>query len=305
MTAATIDVGIVGLGELGAPVAARLAAAGHTVAVSDRDADRVSRVVTAGDGHVVDGRDGSLWSAPVVLSLLPDSEVTMAVLSAAASALAGVTVVDMCSADPGLADLTERLVGNAGGRYVAATVLRGGGSEAGRGELQLAIGGPEPAVGVALPLLETIGQPVVRLPTAAAAQLLKLANNYVSLGVSALLAEAVALLVASGADPADCLSWLSRGSAANWVALDHVRRVAEAATAPPGPAGFRAALATKDLRYTINSASRLNLPAPIAGAIHAVYAEASATGLGDSEAGVWPWRRTASRPSTSTLENKQ
>lgn len=305
MTAAAVDAGVLGLGELGAPAAARLAAAGYQVAVSDRDADRVARAVADGDGHVVDGRDGTLWSAPVVLSLLPDSEATLAVLGTASVALRGVTVVDMCSADPGLAHVIERLVGDAGGRYLAATVLRGGGADAGRGELQLAIGGPEHAVSVALPTLRFVGQPVVQLPTAAAAQLLKLANNYVSLGVSALLAEAVALVVASGVDPADCLSWLRHGSASNWVSLDHARRVAEVAATPPSHAGFRAALATKDLRYAVSNASRLNVPAPIAGAIHAVYAEASATGLGDSEAGVWPWRRTASRPSTSTLENKQ
>lgn len=296
MTAVTVDAGVLGLGELGAPTAARLAATGYKVVVSDRDADRVSRAVSHGNGHVVDGRDGSLWSAPVVLSLLPDSESTMAVLSAAAPALHDVTVVDMCSADPGLADLTELLVSDAGGRYLAATVLRGGGVDAGRGELRLAIGGPEHAVSVALPLLRAVGQPVVQLPTAAAAQLLKLTNNYVALGVSALLAEAVALVGASGADPADCLSWLSHGSAATWVSLDHARRVAQAAASPPGHAGFRAALATKDLRYTVSSASRLNLPAPIAGAVHAVYTEASAAGLGDSEAGVWPWWRLANRP---------
>lgn len=294
MTAQPHAVAVIGLGELGGPIALHLAGSGHAVAVSDLDEARVARLIESGGGRISDGRNGSAWAARIVLCLLPDSDVTAAVLDAGARAgMRRATVIDLSSGDPGLASVLERTVERAGAGYVAATVLRGSGAEAGRGQLGLAVGGYPQDVERVRRVLETLGSIVAELPSAAQAQTLKLVNNLVSLGVSALVAEAVAVSTSAGITASDCLAWLQQGSATNWVKLEHVSRVAESATRPAGAASFRAALAAKDLRCLVATASRAAVPTPVAGAVHDVYTQAAFSGAGESEAGTWPWRHLA------------
>ncbi|CAN5385999.1 NAD(P)-dependent oxidoreductase [soil metagenome] len=292
MNAATTPrAGVIGLGELGAPVARRLASTGVSVSMHDARPGRAEELSALHD-RLTAGDHLSAFSAPVVFCLLPNTEITSAAIQGAlgqGGIAAGALVIDMCSADPSRAEDTSSRLAAVGAHYLAATVLSGGGSEAEAGELALAVGGPRASLPQARAWLARISTTVLEFDSARQAQTMKLVNNFVSLAASALEAEAVAVAGAAGIAADRVFAALDAGSARNWMNLTHARRI-EALPASEGPAGFRAELAEKDLRYLVSMAMTTGVPVPVATATQQTYARARFSGMGDTEAGTWPWR---------------
>lgn len=280
-------IAVVALGSLGGGVAQHLAE-NHDVAVFDVDGAKLAALGEVGRITAVTAAEA--WSSEFIISLVPTTELLLGAIQAAVAEGAlreGTLVVDMSTANPQLTGLVAAELAAHGVRYAAAPVMFGGPDEARGGTLRVVLGTDHPLQDAELALLSSAAEIVLTVDSPAGAQLLKLANNMISLVSSQVLAEAWAVAT-DRVSADDALAALAAGTCARWVNLD--RFALANAPRSDGPAGFGAALAAKDLRVFAAYASAAGLPVPAAAAASTVYAAAVGAGLGATEAGVWPWR---------------
>ncbi|MFT4468867.1 NAD(P)-dependent oxidoreductase [Arthrobacter sulfonylureivorans] len=174
------SVGFIGLGNMGSPMSARLAAAGYRVTGFDLDPGARARLADAGGTAVESAADATL-GADVVILMLPNSAVVEAVLAEPEmkQALApGTTIVDMSSSDP---LSTRRLAGELAAVSVILVdaPVSGGVKGAQTGKLTIMAGGPESAVAQIGPLLAHLGR-ARRAGEVGAGHALKAINNLLS-----------------------------------------------------------------------------------------------------------------------------
>ncbi|ACL38216.1 2-hydroxy-3-oxopropionate reductase [Pseudarthrobacter chlorophenolicus A6] len=282
------SVGFVGLGLMGAPMAANLAKAGWQVRAWNRSPAAVRDLeLLGGTGveHVAD-----LRGEPVIIFMLPDLPF---IEESAAGLLAewrkappapGTLVVVMSSVSPvgvqafGLA-VADASGGNAS---VLDAPVSGGTDGARRGTLAIMAGGSEAGFARALPVLESMGTAVRRLGGLGAGSLAKACNQLVVGTTTAALAEAAELAERSGLDVHALFEVLSGGLAGSRV-LDQVGpRLAAKDYTPTGPAKFM----RKDLSFVLESAGSAGTATPMASAGIALYTELVAQGLGDQDLAV-------------------
>lgn len=204
-------VGVVGLGAMGGPMAARLARAGYEVSGYDPVADARSRLAAAG-GTPVDGLD-DLAGVDVAILMLPTSEIVTEVLlgdGLAAALRPGTLVVDMGSSEPGSTrDLAQRLAGRRL-RLVDAPVS-GGVRGATAGTLTVMVGGSDGDVAAVRPLLEVLGTPRHVGPVGAG-HALKALNNLLSAVHLWATSEAMTVGQRFGLDPRVMLETINGSS---------------------------------------------------------------------------------------------
>lgn len=271
-----MNIGFIGLGVMGLPMAANLVEAGHTLRVH-RVKERSRSLVDAGAIAATSPAEAAA-GAEVVILMLPDSPDVEGVLTGADGVLGaleqGAIVLDMSSISPAVTrDLAGR-TREVGGRYVDAPVS-GGEVGAREGTLTVFVGGEEAAVARAMPLLEILGGRITHLGPAGAGQAAKVVNQViVGLTVQA-VAEGLALAEASGLDPEQVRAALDGGFATSRILELHGRRMAERAFEP----GFRLRLHRKDLRLAQDSAAHRGLALPALETVAAQMDEAIAREL--------------------------
>ncbi len=206
MTDATI--GLVGVGNMGAPMARCLMRAGHTLVLFD--SNRAAAEALAGERTMVAESLGDLGArCETVITMLPNAAVVRAVVlgdtsAADADALVrglarGGTVIDMSSSAPTATQDLGQVLGARGIDLVDAPVS-GGVPKARDGTLTIMAGGAPPAVARVEPILAALGT-VHRTGALGSGHAMKALNNYVS--AAGLLAVCEALIVAQrfGLDP--------------------------------------------------------------------------------------------------------
>ncbi|GAA3687164.1 NAD(P)-dependent oxidoreductase [Arthrobacter ginkgonis] len=205
-------VAFIGLGNMGSPMSARLAAAGYPVTGFDLDPAARDRLTEAG-GTTAGSAAEAARGAGVVILMLPSSAVVEAVLAepAVTAALApGTTVIDMSSSDP----LSTRKLA---GELAAASVtlidapVSGGVKGAENGTLTIMVGGEEAAVERARPLLAQLGS-ARRAGNVGSGHAIKAINNLLS--ATHLLATAEGILAGErfGLDPAVMVELINTSS---------------------------------------------------------------------------------------------
>ena len=282
------SVGFVGLGLMGAPMAANLLGAGWQVRGWNRSPAAVRDLELRGGSGVDTVAD--LRGEPVIIIMLPDLPF---IEESAAGLLAawrteppapGTLVVVMSSVSPvgvqafGLA-VAEASAGNAS---VLDAPVSGGTDGARRGTLAIMAGGSEADFARALPVLEAMGAAVRRLGALGAGSLAKACNQLVVGTTTAALAEAAELAERSGLDVHALFEVLAGGLAGSRV-LDQVGpRLAAKDYTPTGPAKFM----RKDLSFVLDSARSAGTATPMASAGIELYTELVAQGLGDQDLAV-------------------
>jgi 3-hydroxyisobutyrate dehydrogenase-like beta-hydroxyacid dehydrogenase len=255
---ASMRVGFVGAGLMGAPMVRRLIEAGHDVVVSSRDPGRLADSGWPVVGSPAEAADG----AAVVCSIVPDSpEVTAVVDSVLKSAAPGTVIVEMSTISPATARRLAARCSEAGVDYLDCPVS-GGPPGAEAGTLAIWVGGPEEALERARPVLEVIGRAdrVRHCGAVGAGLAVKLANNFLGAVNAAASAEALALARDAGVDPALAIEAVSDGTGANWqLANLFPRKVLQGDFEP----GFRITHMAKDLRIAAEVAGELGLDAPM------------------------------------------
>ena len=272
------NIGFIGLGIMGGPMAVNLARAGHSVVGYDLGPDRVERLTDEGGRGAADLGE-AVSGADVVITMLPDSPdvegVALGPDGILRQARPGSLYIDMSTVRPE----TGRRLAQAGavtGVHVLDAPVSGGEPGAIEGRLSIMVGGAEEDFATAMPLFEVLGATIVHVGPAGAGQTVKAANQLVVGGVYALVAEALVLLEASGVDGKTGLDVLAGGLAGSRI-LDLKRESMVNREFAPG---FRIDLHHKDMGIAVAAAREAGVALPMTGLVAQLVAAARAQGYG-------------------------
>lgn len=236
-----------GLGIMGAGMAARLIGAGFEVAVWNRSAEKAEPLSALG-GHIAASPAEAAQGAQIVVSMLADDTVSRQVWTGPKGALStmapGTVAVESSTlTGPWVRELAG-LASARGVEFLEAPVT-GSRDQAAQGTLRFLLGGEASAIAAARPALEAMGSASVHLGPAGSAATVKLANNFLCGLQAAGLAEALALFENSGLDVEQAFSILAEGAPGSPLVKAVGRRMLERAYTPH----FLVPLMAKDLAY--------------------------------------------------------
>jgi 3-hydroxyisobutyrate dehydrogenase-like beta-hydroxyacid dehydrogenase len=250
-------VGFLGLGRMGAPMAANLVGHVEHLLVHDVSPSAVEALVARGANAA--GSAGALGArCDVVFMSLPTPPIVRA---AAAEVLMGGAPRILCDLSTSGPKLAQQLHDLAEPKGVASfdAPVSGGIRGAEQGTLAIMVGGPEVLWPELEPLLAHIGKPFYMGATPGAGQVTKLANNLLSLAAIATTAEAMTLGIKAGLDPARMIEVLNAGTGANSATRDKWPRAVLPRTFD---FGFSAQLSLKDTRLALAEAQAMGVPLP-------------------------------------------
>ena len=270
-----IDIGFIGLGTMGRPMAGHLQAAGHRLFL--HDVGPIAPELVAEGGVVCKSGKEVAEKADVVIIMVPDTPHVEAVLfgqdGVAAGLSKGQIVVDMSSISPLATKEFAKKVEVLGADYLDAPVS-GGEVGAKAASLTIMVGGPERAFNTMKPVFDKMGKNVTLVGGNGDGQTTKVANQI----IVALTIEAVgeALLFASkaGADPAKVRQALMGGFASSRILEVHGERMIKRTFDP----GFRIELHQKDLSLALSGARALSLSLPNTATTQELFNAAAALG---------------------------
>jgi 2-hydroxy-3-oxopropionate reductase len=271
-------VGFIGLGIMGGPMAANLAAAGFEVVGYNRSPDPVRRLEERG-GRGADSLAAAVAEAEVVVTMLPDSPDVEAVAlgddGIYARARPGALHLDMSTIRP---DVARRLAaaGAERGLRVLDAPVSGGEQGAIDATLSIMVGGDRGDFDDARPVLEAVGKTVVHVGPAGAGQTVKAANQLIVAGTLELVAEAIVFLEASGVDTEAAVRVLAGGLAGSAI----LERKAPAMLRRDFAPGFRVELHHKDMGIVTAAARDAGAVIPLGAAVAQLLASLQARGDG-------------------------
>lgn len=275
-----MNIGFIGLGVMGRPMAEQLIAAGHSLALHRVKA--ASQQLVDKGGKAFDSARAVAEASEVIILMLPDTPDVEAVLfgenGVAAGLSAGKLVIDMSSISPvATKDFAVRIAAM-GCDYLDAPVS-GGEVGAKNAALTIMVGGEQAVFDKALPLLQLMGKNITLVGGNGDGQTAKVANQIiVGLNIEA-VAEALLFAKKAGADPAKVREALMGGFAASRVLEVHGERMVKRTFDP----GFRIRLHRKDLSLAVDAAKTLNIALPNAAATQQLMNAAIARGDGDKD----------------------
>jgi 2-hydroxy-3-oxopropionate reductase len=274
--------GFIGLGIMGAPMAAHLIKAGHEVFLNTRS--KVPADLLTGTGVACASAKEVAENADIVFLMLPDTPDVAAVLfgdNGVASGLAdakgkGKTVVDMSSISPMETKEFAKKINALGCDYLDAPVS-GGEVGAKAASLTIMVGGPDAAFERVKPLFELLGKNITLVGGNGDGQTCKVANQIiVALNIAA-VGEALLFASKAGADPAKVRQALMGGFAASRILEVHGERMIKRTFNP----GFRIGLHQKDLGLALAGARTLGVALPQTASAAQLMQVCSANGMQD------------------------
>lgn len=266
-----MKVAFAGLGNMGAPMAALLAAAGHSLAILDADPAAVERFAAATPCRIAADPADLVREAEAVVTMLPTSAIVARVLDAALPAIpAGAIIVEMSSGVPAETRGIAARVAAVGGRLVDAPVS-GGVPRAQDGTLAIMVGGDAEAVETVRPLLKVLGSSVMHTGPVGTAHAMKALNNLVSAGGFLIGVEALLIGARAGLDPAVMVQVLNASTGTN---NSTRKKFAQYVLSRRFDAGFGLDLMLKDLTIALGVAEETETPAPFAAHCREMWAAA-------------------------------
>lgn len=262
-----MKVGFIGLGHMGAGMAASLLKAGHQVIVYNRTGSKADELVRRGASAASTISDACRGDA--VITMLADDAAVENVVYVSGGLLASLSkgAIHISSGTISTA-LSEKLAddhASAGQRFIAAPVF-GRPDVAAAGELFVVAGGAREAIDAATPLLDAIGKRTFVVgDVPQSANLVKLSGNFLIACVIESLGEAMALISKGGVDRHQYLEILTSTLFGAPVYKTYGKLIAEGTFEP---AGFAAPLGFKDVRLAIAAGEHLRVPLPLASLLH-------------------------------------
>jgi 3-hydroxyisobutyrate dehydrogenase len=254
----TQTIGFIGLGIMGAPMASRLLAAGHRLAVFNRTTSRSEPLVAAGARRASSPEDAAR-GADLVISIVTDSPDAEQVLlgdgGAVAGAAAGTLIIDMSTIAPEAARTIGQRLAAKGLCFLDAPVT-GGDVGAKQGTLSILVGGAREDLERATPVFNLLGKRITHCGPVGAGQTVKACNQILCAMNMVGIVEALHLARASGIDMATVVEALVPGAGGSWALEKLGPRIAAADFDP----GFMVRLIQKDLRIVQGLAGTLGLP---------------------------------------------
>jgi 2-hydroxy-3-oxopropionate reductase len=255
-----VNIGFIGLGVMGRPMARHLQAGGHQLWLVQHRTPLPQDLLDGGAKVCGSAKDVAA-AAEVVILMLPDTPDVERALFGPDGASAGLTtgkcVVDMSSIDPIATRGFAQAIGAIGCDYVDAPVS-GGEVGAKSAALTIMCGAKPAAFERVRPLLALMGKNITLVGDVGAGQVAKVANQIiVALNIEA-VAEALVFAAKAGVDPAKVRDALMGGFASSRVLEVHGERMIQRTFAP----GFRIELHQKDLNLALSSARALGVSLP-------------------------------------------
>ena len=254
-----IDVGFIGLGIMGRPMAGHLQAAGHRLFLHDV-APVAPELVVAGGVVCKSGKEVA-EEADVVIVMVPDTPHVEAVLFGASGVAEGLSkgkiVADMSSISPLATKEFAKKINARGADYLDAPVS-GGEVGAKAASLTIMVGGPKKAFNTMKPLFEKMGKNITLVGGNGDGQTTKVANQIIVALTIAAVGEALLFASKAGADPALVRKALMGGFASSRILEVHGERMVKRNFEP----GFRIELHQKDLNLALQGARALGLALP-------------------------------------------
>ena len=252
-----MEIGWIGTGIMGAPMARRLIGGGHRVRVFNRTPER-ARVMAADGATVTADATACVAGAEVVFIMVPDTPDVEATVAKIEPALkAGQLAIDMSTIAPAAERAIAPRLKAKGVDYLDAPVS-GGDVGARDGTLAIMVGGEAAAFERARPLFELMGKRITHMGASGAGQMTKLANQIaVALALEA-AAEAIKFARAGGLDLSRVVEAIGAGAAASWQLSNLGPKIIAGDYRP----GFFIKLIRKDLRLVVEAARESGLALP-------------------------------------------
>lgn len=274
-----MEIGFIGLGNMGRGMAANLLAAGHALTVYNRSPGKSEALVE--QGATAARNVGDTCTGDVVVTMLADDADVEDVVFGADGVLAalrpGATHVSSSTISVALSKRLTAAHTESGQQYVAAPVF-GRPEAAAAAQLFVVAGGPPDVLEPLTPLFDAIGRRTfVVADQQHTANLVKLSGNLLIASVIETLGEAVALVGKAGVDP---LNYVDILTSTLFSAPAYQTYGGLIARQEFEPAGFAAALGLKDIRLALSAAEELAVPLPVASLLRDRYLALLATGGG-------------------------
>jgi len=260
-----MEIGFIGLGKMGTPMARRLIEAGHRLTVFDTSNQALDRLVALGAQAAASPKDIA-DRCETVLASLPSLQASLDVATGAGGVIEGSRVkrfVDLSTVGSQMAVRIHSLLAKKNIVQIDCPVSGGvGGAE--KGTLAVMVSGPRADCDMLRGALGVIGKVFFIGEKPGSAQTMKLANNFLSATAMAATAEAVVMGVKSGLDPAVMVDVINAGSGMNTASRDKFPR----AVLPRSfDFGFATGLMVKDVRLALEEMKSLGLSMEVAEAV--------------------------------------
>ncbi len=268
-------IALLGIGLMGNPVARRLLAAGMHLTVWNRTFEKAEALRPAG-AQVAATAQEAVRDAEIILCLLANGPVVSAVLDEVMDALSETALwLDMSSIPPATARQHAHRLAERGIQALDAPVS-GGVAGASEGTLAIMVGGAASAFARAEAVFGALGR-ATHVGPAGTGSLTKLANQMIVGGTIGIVAEALLLAEAGGADPVAVRQAIRGGFAESRILDLHGERMVTADFMP----GARCATQLKDLDSALDVARELNMTLPLTESVDGLYRNFVAQGGGD------------------------
>ncbi len=261
-----MQVGFIGLGNMGSAMAVNLLAAGHALTVYNRTPAKAEALVAK--GARLAGTPGDAACGGVVITMLADDHALEHVVFGEHGILAalapGAIHLSMSTISMALAERLDAAHRKKGQELVSAPVF-GRPEAAAAAKLFIVAAGKEESVAICAPLFDVLGQRhFVIGERGPMANVVKITGNFLIASVIEGLSEGIALVSKAGIDPARFVDILTNTLFGAPVYKTYGALIAEERFQP---AGFKAELGSKDVRLALSAAEQLKVPMPLASLI--------------------------------------
>ncbi|MDB6020384.1 MAG: putative oxidoreductase YfjR [Pedosphaera sp.] len=278
-----MNVAFIGLGNMGSAIARNLIKAGHKLTVYNRTQSRAKELEPLGAKIAANPAEAAA-NAEVLITMLADDNAVEAVMLAPGNAIqslrAGAIHVSMSTISVALSRRLTKAHGEKRQHYVAATVF-GRPDAAAAAKLFVVVAGAPERVRLCQPLFDAVGQKTFVVgQDPPAANVIKLAGNFLITATIEGLAEAIALIRKHGLDQKAFLEFLT-GSLFSAPVYHNYGGMLTSDKFEP--AQFKLPLGFKDNRLLLAAAEEVEVPMPLASLVHDRFVTALAQGMGEAD----------------------
>lgn len=269
-----MDIGFIGLGNMGYPMARRLVEAGHKLIVYDTSGQMMSRMTALGAVAATSPRDVA-DRVETVMASLPTPDIVLSVATGKDGVIEGRRVKRFLDLSTSGARMAVKVAEALAAKNITGIDLpvSGGVGGAEKGTLAVMYAGPHDGFEELKSMLSAIGKPFFIGEKPGMGQTMKLCNNLLSAANMALSSEVMVMGAKAGLDPQIMVDVINAGSGANTAVRDKFPRAVMPGTFDYG---FYTGLMYKDVRLCVEEGEALGVPMPIAGAVHQMWLLANA-----------------------------
>jgi 3-hydroxyisobutyrate dehydrogenase-like beta-hydroxyacid dehydrogenase len=260
-----MDIGFIGLGNMGAPMARRLIEAGHKLIVYDTRNDAVAPLVALG-AQLASSPADVADRVETVMASLPSLPISKKVAIGEGGVIQGKRIKRLVDLSTTGSRVAAEIFAELAKKNIVQidSPVSGGVGGANKGTLAVMVSGPQADIDVVKDALAVLGKVFVIGHKPGMAQTMKLANNFLSATAMAATSEAVAMGVKAGLDPAIMIDVINAGSGRSTASDGKFPQTVLPRTFNYG---FATALMLKDVRLCVEEARGLGVPNEVMSAV--------------------------------------